>query len=221
MLGQLTHAPMDALVPLYHGAETGGFPAENIPDGWIWYPHHFWTGLFVAVLAIYADGRDGKPVGTVGGILLSVYGWLFLWQRATSPLWGAVFSLIGVTAATLAVVVGPHWVTTPWRTRLRAAVARIQFARFVGPVETARRTGRWVVGVPRRVAGTVRWVGRHPVAAVGRVVTPRSVAVVGLLVAADDAYDHATHLVTPLQRWWVGGGHHLAGEVTRWVVELL
>lgn len=218
MFGELPFA-FDALVPLYHGAEAGGFPAENIPDGWIWYPHHFWTGLFVALLAIYADGRDGKPVGTVAGMLAAVYGWLFLWQNATSPLWGAVFSLVGVTGAIVAVALGPYWTNTAWRTRFRAVVSHVQFARFIGPVETARRAGRWVAGIPRRVVGAVRWVATHPVTAARRTVTARRVAALGLLIAADDAYDHATHLVTPLQRWWVNGGHDTFAEVSRWVVE--
>lgn len=210
MFGEIAHVTFDTLLPLYHGAEAGGFPAENIPDGWIWYPHHFWTGLFVALLAIYADGRDGKPVGTVAGILLAVYGWLFLWQDATSPLWGAAFSLVGITAATLATVVGPYWRNHPVRAYPRLIRADL------------RRAVRGDLrAVARRVAGAVRWTVRHPVAAARRVVTPRRVATLGLLIAADDAYDHATHLVTPLQRWWVGGGHRFFAEVTRWFVETL
>lgn len=202
MFDALINAP-DVFVPLYHGAETGWFPVERIPDGSIWYPHHFWTGVLVALVAIYADRRDGSAVATVAGLSVAVYGWLFLWHKATSPFWGAAFSLVGVTVATLAVVVAPYWRHYPLRAYPRLVATDLRRA--------------WRVdlrAVPRRVAGGVRWVVTHPVAAVGRVVTPRTVALLGVLIAADDAVDHALPVTTPLQWFWVNHGHRLAAEAT-------
>lgn len=199
---------LDAFVPLYHGAETGWFPVERIPDGSIWYPHHFWTGVFVALVAIYADRRDGSAWVTVAGLGVAVYGWLFLWHKATSPFWGAAFSLFGVTVATLAVAVAPYWRHYSLR----------EYPRFVRA--DFRRAWRVDLrAVPRRVAGAIWWVVTHPVAAVGRVVTPRTVALLGVLIAADDAVDHALPVTTPLQWFWVNHGHRLAADVTRFVTE--
>jgi len=194
---------LEAFVPLYHGAETGWFPVESIPDGSIWYPHHFWTGVVVALLAIYADRRDGSAWVTVAGFGVAVYGWLFLWHKATSPFWGAAFSLFGVTVAALAVVAGPYWRHHPVTVYPRLVATDLRRA--------------WLAdfrAVPRRVAGGVRWVVTHPVATVRRVVTPRTVALLGVLIAADDAVDHALPVTTPLQWFWVHHGHGWAVDIT-------
>jgi len=177
-----------AIVPLYHGAEGGWFPVEKIPDGSIWYPHHFWTGLFVALVAIYAARRDGRPWGTVTGILTAAYGWLFLWHNATSPFWGAAFSLVGTTVATLAVAVGPYWRAYPvtaYPRLLATDLRRMWLADFRA--------------VPRRVVGAVWWGVTHPVTVARRAVTPRRVAMLGMFIALDDAVDHALPVTTPLQ----------------------
>lgn len=209
MFDALPHT-VELFTPLYHGAEAGGFPVETIPDGSIWYPHHFWTGLFVAVLAMYADRRDGRPLGTMTGILTGTYAWLFLWHNATSPFWGAAFSLFGVTLGTLAVVGGPYWRQYPVTEYPRLLRADLRRA--------------WLTdlrAVPRRIAGGVRWVVTHPGTVVRRTVTPRVVALIGMLIAADDAVDHALPVTTPLQRFWVHHGHELAANVTELVAAVM
>jgi len=197
MFDALTFA-LDALVPLYHGAEAGWFPVERIPDGSIWYPH-----VLVALVAIYADRRDGRPVTTVAGLAVAVYGWLFLWHNATSPFWGAAFSLFGVTVATLAVVAAPYWRHYPLGEYPRLLAVDCRRA-WLADYRT----------VARRVAGGVRWVITHPVAAVGRVVTPRTVALLGVLIAYDDAVDHSLPVTTPFQWFWVNHGHTWAADTT-------
>lgn len=198
------HIPYDALVPLYHGAEVGGLPVEHIPDGSIWYPHHFWTGLLVAALGVYAHRSDGRAVTTVAGMAVAAYGWLFLWQNGVGPFWGAMFSVAGVTVATGAVVAGSYWRHNSLRAYPR--LLRVDLRR------AWRADARSVL---RAVGGNVAWTLTHPRTAFGRAVTPRTVTFVGLLIAADDAIDHTFPVTTPLQWFWATHGHAISDAVSQ------
>lgn len=75
------------------------FPAQSVPDGNVWYPHHFvigiWGLLFVAWLL---TSDEDKPVLLVGGILVAMYGWYHVWPSL--PLTGASLVLVGLVVAT-------------------------------------------------------------------------------------------------------------------------
>jgi len=210
-------------VPLYHGTEMGEFPVESVPDGSIWYPHHFWTGLVIALFVTWYRGDDAdtdapryarKPVFTVAGAGLAVYGWLFLWHNATSPFWGAAFSLVGTTAAVLSVALSPYWrVNTLGDYREKIAGAWSDAAECVrSGWREAFRCAAVTVGYPVVYPEVVvRWVAR-------RVVSTRTATLIGLLIAYDDAVDHALPVTTPLQAFWVGEGHKMSGTATDWAV---
>jgi hypothetical protein len=221
-------------LPLYHKSGPAGFPVETIPDGSIWYAHHFWHGVVFTVLVMWyrgvSTGDDTpryarKPVFTVAGLAVAVYGWLFLWQNGASPFWGASFSLVGTTVAVASPVVAPYWRRYSLR-EYRATVA----ARW-SDAETCVRVNGWgtithvVAAVGRRVVYP-EWVVKWVVNGVGRrLVSTRFAALVGLLVAYDDAVDHALPVTTPLDEWWSTNGHavsHKADDVAvafiEWVV---
>lgn len=84
------------------------FSAPPVPDGNIWFPHHFvigaWGALFVSWL-LPTDG--GKPWLMVGGLLVSLFGWYHAWSHY--PVMGALLVLVGLTVATVALR-QPCWV---------------------------------------------------------------------------------------------------------------
>lgn len=212
-------------LPLYHGTDLSGFPVESIPDGSIWYAHHFWTGLCIALYGLYRRKRSYDPSNpadkTLGGILLSVFGWLFLWQNATSPFWGAAFSLVGVTVGVVAVVAFPEW--RRYTLREYAGMARRAYETVASGV------GRLRAGEYRDVFRSVVYVATYPLAnphrvalsVIRRLTGGRAFAFIGLLVAADDVYDHALPITSPIQHYYANGGHGRMAAATDVAVDVL
>ncbi|WP_158057202.1 hypothetical protein [Halorussus halophilus] len=79
------------------------FPAESIPDGALFAPHHFLYGLYL-VLFRCARKWDNyprtEPLVVAGSALFALFGWAHLWRYY--PVAGATVCVVG----TLGTVVG-------------------------------------------------------------------------------------------------------------------
>ena len=232
MYEALTHAlfalagDFGTALPLYHGSGPDWFPVETIPDGDIWYAHHFWHGVFLAALVVWYRGVKPdpdtpryarKPVFTVAGLMLAVYGWLFMWHGGRAPFWGATFSLVGTTVAVVSVAVSPYWRRHSlgnYREKIAArwsdATACVRSG-WRDALWCATRTVGYPVVYPEVIA---RWVAR-------RVVSTRTATAVALLIAYDDAVDHALPVTTPLDALWRNSGHEVSKDAAGWTVTLL
>lgn len=77
------------------------FPAEMVPDGALFAPHHYLLGTFVAlfVFALLWDNyRNDEPTTTVGLTIVSLFGWAFTWKYY--PTLGASMAIVGTFGAT-------------------------------------------------------------------------------------------------------------------------
>lgn len=83
------------------------FPAEAVPDGALFAPHHFLYGCYLALVVCWVVGDDYRhvePLGVLLGLGLALFGWAHLWRFY--PVAGALFVLGGLAVATLAVPFG-------------------------------------------------------------------------------------------------------------------
>lgn len=101
-------------------------PAEAVPDGFAWAPHHLTWGLLITLLIVFIvwdDYRRKEPVITTGAVGLALFSFLFIWPFY--PVLGALGTLAGVSAA-LAVALAPgEWDVYPTRYRILAASAAL------------------------------------------------------------------------------------------------
>jgi len=95
------------------------FPAQSIPDGALYAPHHF---LYALYLVLFTSARKWdiyprkEPVVVTGSALAALFGWIHVWRY--HPVAGALLCLAGA----LGVVVGGA-VTTRYSDRWRLLVA--------------------------------------------------------------------------------------------------
>ncbi|WP_267643839.1 hypothetical protein [Haloarchaeobius amylolyticus] len=100
------------------------FPAEPVPDGALFAPHHFLYPLYLVLLCsarkwdLYP--RD-EPLLVTGSALLGLFGWVHLWRYY--PVAGATTCLLAVCG----VLVGAA-VTTRYGRRYRATVGVLALA---------------------------------------------------------------------------------------------
>lgn len=154
------------------------FPAESVPDGNVWFPHHFVIGVLGALFVVWLLTSDeDKPWLAVGGLLVSVYGWYHVWPSL--PITGASLVIVGLMAATVAL--GTQlWQNHDWT---------MDDERPDGPAGkgTAPDGGRIVQsGMP--ASDTNQRL--------------RLLAIVFLLIAWDDVFSHAFGVHTLLDRVW-------------------
>lgn len=79
------------------------FPAEPVPDGAFFGPHHFIYPLYIVLLLYFIymnDDPDSKPISIPFGAGIALFGWFHLWPFY--PVTGTIAALIGV----LTVIVG-------------------------------------------------------------------------------------------------------------------
>lgn len=98
------------------------FPADAVPDGAIFAPHHLTYALLAALLVaavVWDDFRHIEPIGVAVGAGIALFGFLFVW--AYYPVVGASMTLLGTTLALAAVVFSPVWDHYPLRYRVLMA----------------------------------------------------------------------------------------------------
>lgn len=97
------------------------FPAESVPDGAFFAPHHFLYSLYavvvVYVLKLHGD-QESEPALILVSAAVALFGWFHFWPYY--PATGAVVSLVG----TLGVIAGGI-VHVDVPTRWRAAVVAL------------------------------------------------------------------------------------------------
>lgn len=84
------------------------FPAEAVPDGAVFAPHHAIYGLLAVLFVsaiVWDNYRQVEPATTAAAALSSLFGFLFVWPWYSSP--GAALALGGNVAALAAL-------TSPW-----------------------------------------------------------------------------------------------------------
>ncbi|WP_435175249.1 hypothetical protein [Halorussus sp. AFM4] len=94
------------------------FPAESIPDGALYAPHHY---LYALYLVLFVSARKWdiypreEPVFVAGSALAGLFGWVHVWRYYPAP--GAVLCLLGAVGVILGGVV-----TTRYGLRWRLSV---------------------------------------------------------------------------------------------------
>jgi hypothetical protein len=101
------------------------FPAEAVPDGHVFAPHHLTWGALLAGLVVFvvADNyRHREPLAALFGVVLALFGFLTVWKFY--PATGALLTL-GGCALVLAGVCWPGgiWTSYPLRWRVLAFLA--------------------------------------------------------------------------------------------------
>ncbi|WP_227354532.1 hypothetical protein [Haladaptatus salinisoli] len=94
------------------------FPAESIPDGALFAPHHFLYGLYIVLFACalrWDDYPREEPTAVAGSALFALFGWAHVWRYYPAP--GATACLLG----TVGVLLGGA-ATTRYGTRWRGVV---------------------------------------------------------------------------------------------------
>ena len=104
------------------------FPAEQIPDGAIFAPHHYIYGTLLALITVFIvwdNYRAREPLLAALGASTGLFGFLFVWQFY--PVAGALMSLVGPLITIVAVSlgwtgtsVGDVWDDYPLRYRVAA-----------------------------------------------------------------------------------------------------
>lgn len=94
--------------------------APPVPDGNIWFPHHFVIGAWGALfISWWLPTDDDKPWLMVGGLFVALFGWYHAWAHYQRM--GAFLVLVGLVLATIALR-RPCWVDgTGRKFRLGAA----------------------------------------------------------------------------------------------------
>lgn len=188
-----------AFVPLYFGETVNGWPHHVVPDGTVAAPHHFYTGALLAgLLAWWASGGRAESDRSFRAMARQKAGFTlgalavsaFAWftlWAGPSPFLGAVGTLAGLAGALAAVAASPFW--SAWR---------------------------WTRDVDVSTGG-LRSIPVRLVARVWSVVTVRSVTALGVLIALDDAVEHAFGVPTPLDWFWAAFLHGWLAEAVRWI----
>jgi hypothetical protein len=192
------YATLFGTIPLYVGTRVNGFPHHVVPDGTLLAPHHFYTGVLLAgLLAWWASGgeTDTRSFGAMarekaGFTLGALAVSAFAWFTlwgGPSPFLGAVGTLAGLAGALVAVVAAPFW--SRWR---------------------------WTRDVTMPTGG-LRAIPARLVVRVWSVLTVRSLTALGVLIALDDAVEHAFGIWTPLDWFWGAFLHRWLTEAVRWI----
>lgn len=95
------------------------FPAEPVPDGALFAPHHFLYGLYLLLFTCakrWDDRPHEEPLLVTASALLALFGWAHLWRYY--PATGAAVCLLGVAGTLVGALV-----TTQYGRRWRAFVA--------------------------------------------------------------------------------------------------
>lgn len=90
------------------------FPADSIPDGAVFAPHHAYIGFAIALLAlalVWDDAVGKEPWVGAAALLLASFAFALVWPYYDST--GAVLALAGVGVA-LASTGSPFWSSYPW-----------------------------------------------------------------------------------------------------------
>lgn len=91
------------------------FPAESVPDGAIFAPHHFLYPLY-AVLVLYFlklnDDPERKPALVLVGPVVALVGWFHFWPYY--PGTGAIIAAVGVILCIIGGIAHRN-VETHWR----------------------------------------------------------------------------------------------------------
>lgn len=98
------------------------FPAEPIPDGAVFAPHHFTYAVYLAFLlaaVAWDDFRNREPIAVVGSLGFAWFGFIHMWPYY--PVWGASMVLLGLSAASVALA-HPRWGHWPRWIRIGIAV---------------------------------------------------------------------------------------------------
>jgi hypothetical protein len=98
------------------------FPAESVPDGAVFGPHHLFVGILVLLFAVFVvadDYRQREPLVAIVGAVLALFAFATVWPFYSGT--GAVLTLVGLLLALLGVVwPGGMWAAYPLRWRLVA-----------------------------------------------------------------------------------------------------
>lgn len=143
-------------------------PYHGVPDGCFFCPHHYPMGIYGAVFAlmvVWDNRRKKEPVISAIGIMVSYFGWTFMWSGKFHDVWGAIFVLLGLTIATIPVLIG-------------LIDKLLEFA-------LNQRGEDW---------GPVLWDDYN--------IRWGALYLLMILVAWDDALQHAFGIWTPLDRLW-------------------
>lgn len=76
------------------------FPAETVPDGAAWAPHHLTWGVAFALLAclvVWDNYRDVEPIYSAAALAVTAFAFLFVWPFYAEA--GAALTLVGLTVA--------------------------------------------------------------------------------------------------------------------------
>ncbi|MGB9987325.1 hypothetical protein [Salarchaeum japonicum] len=103
------------------------FPAEHVPDGAVFAPHHLTWGVLVVVFAawIVSDNYPRRePLFAMAGAGLALFAFLFVWRFY--PAAGAALALTGVTMTFAGILYpGGVWAAYPLRWRVLAFVGAV------------------------------------------------------------------------------------------------
>ncbi len=90
------------------------FPADQVPDGAAFAPHHAYIGLLLALLGIalvWDDAAGAEPWISAAALLLASFAFATVWPFYHAA--GALLTLAGVGIA-LASTCSPFWSLYPW-----------------------------------------------------------------------------------------------------------
>jgi len=87
------------------------FPAESVPDGAVFGPHHLYVGLLVLLFAVFVvadDYRQREPLVAIVGAVLALFAFATVWPFYHVT--GALLTLAGL----LVVLIGILWPGGMW-----------------------------------------------------------------------------------------------------------
>jgi hypothetical protein len=148
------------------------FPYDTVPDGNVFYSHHFVYfaafALFIGILLI-DDEDDHDPWMLLGGLCLSFFAWHYLWPTG-KPVFGALLTILGLAIAIGGVLCRPAW--SPFMAKHAYRLTR----------------GDRIPDYDYRDTVYGQWT--------------RALLLVTLVGAADDVLEHAFGIWTPLDFVW-------------------
>ncbi len=90
------------------------FPVDSIPDGAVFAPHHTYSGLLLALLAValvWDDAAGKEPWVGAAALLLASFAFASIWPFYDVT--GATLALASVGVA-IASTCSPFWASYPW-----------------------------------------------------------------------------------------------------------